>query len=828
MAIDRTPGSGGREKNVTGGGGGIGRRDDAIGSSGPVGKADGYSGRFGSSGGSGGGFGFRPSGGHDDDRDPSGQRGMLPSGGCLGMLLSGGLGGVTKSKFGKIIVFALIILILFYLISSCTGGGSGMMTDCIQMAPSTSFAGVAGTNSSEHSADLTVSNAARTRYCNTDSAQKVTVMIYMCATDLESKYGMATKDISEMLNAKVGNNINVILETGGTTKWQNSNMKAGTNQLWQITGEGLKPLGDIGKQTMTNPGNLTAFVNYCADKFPADRNILIFWDHGGGSVTGYGYDETAKTAGSMSLDKLDSALAATNVKFDFIGFDACLMATLENALVMEDYADYLIASEETEPGCGWYYTNWLKSISDKPNIGTVELGKQIIDDFVDVCYKNSPSDKTTLSIIDLAELDGTVGPTFTNFASSVGTAVDTDYKTVSDARSSTKEFSSGINQCDLINLCENLGTPEASNLVSVLKGCIKYNRTSSNIGGANGVSIYFPYGRSSDLNSLINTYNKIGMDSTYTNAVKSFANVTAGGQIASGGLGSQGASLFGGGSDSLSSILGLLGGAAAPAQTSNNDLVGTLLTSFLTSGSSSSILDVGQGSSWFDSGKVLSQQNYIQQNYLDPASVMHGVDTSSGSPLLRLTDEEWELVQDIELNVFYNDGTGYIDLGMDNTYEFDNDGNLKAGYDGTWLYFNDHPVSYYMESDDRNGKNYVITGRVPALLNGELVDIIVQFTNETPNGEIVGARINYNGEVNVEARGLIDIKDGDVIDFLCDYYTYAGAYTASYKLGAQMTVSGDIVISNKSVQGNCLYSYCLTDIYGNKLWTPSMNYTYAG
>ncbi|MCR5235609.1 MAG: hypothetical protein K6E34_00220 [Lachnospiraceae bacterium] len=36
--------------------------------------------------------------------------------------------------------------------------------------------------------------------------------------------------------------------------------------------------------------------------------------------------------------------------FDFIGFDACLMATVETAYMLSPYADYMIASEEFEPG----------------------------------------------------------------------------------------------------------------------------------------------------------------------------------------------------------------------------------------------------------------------------------------------------------------------------------------------------------------------------------------------------------------------------------------------------------------------------------------------
>ena len=43
----------------------------------------------------------------------------------------------------------------------------------------------------------------------------VTLMIYMCGTDLESQNGMASRDLKEMANASFGDNVRVIVYTGG-------------------------------------------------------------------------------------------------------------------------------------------------------------------------------------------------------------------------------------------------------------------------------------------------------------------------------------------------------------------------------------------------------------------------------------------------------------------------------------------------------------------------------------------------------------------------------------------------------------------------------------
>ena len=156
----------------------------------------------------------------------------------------------------------------------------------------------------------------------------------------------------------------------------------------------------------------------------------------------------------------------------------------------------------------------------------------------------------------------------------------------------------------------------------------------------------------------------------------------------------------------------------------------------------------------------------------------------------------------MEMNVFLDDGEGFIDLGLDNVYEYNDDGDLIMEYDGTWLALNGQIVSYYMVSDDHDGDTYSIKGRVPALLNDQLVDIIVVFDNENPDGVVLGAQVKYDAEATqtgTVARGLLDIVAGDKIDYLCDYYTYDGTYNDTYYLGEP--VHGDRRVDDREPVG---------------------------
>ena len=210
------------------------------------------------------------------------------------------------------------------------------------------------------------------------------------------------------------------------------------------------------------------------------------------------------------------------------------------------------------------------------------------------------------------------------------------------------------------------------------------------------------------------------------------------------------------------------------------------------------------------------------------AEDMH-ITEKNGGWVLDFPDEKWELVETVQLNAFLDDGEGYIDLGMDNVYEFDPDGQLKIDFDGTWMALDGQVVPYYFISENHDGAYYTITGRVPALLNGELVDVIVVFDNETEENEygyVAGARLVYDDEeCATEARGLVKLKDGDKLEFLCDYYSYDQQYQASYKFGDPIVVKGDIEVSNVSLEGNkCLVTYCLTDMYSNEFWSEAKEF----
>ena len=672
-------------------------------------------------------------------------------------------------------------------------------------ASQTQWTQVAATQAAPSTA---VANGARNKYTSIlgSGRDTVTIMVYMCGTDLESQGAMATKDLMEMTRASLGSNVRVVVYTGGCKRWNNQVVSSSQHQIYEIVSGGLRCVEeDMGKAPMTNPNTLGAFIRWCARNYPANRNGLIFWDHGGGSVSGYGYDEQYQSAGSMGLAGIDQALSEGGVKFDFIGFDACLMATVETGLMLDQYADYMIASEETEPGIGWYYTDWLNDLGSNPSLSTVQMGKKIVDGFVDTCARECRGQSATLSVVDLAELSATAPEALKSFSKSLsGMISNQQYAEISSARSKTREYarSSAIDQIDLVHFANNLNTAEGKSLSQALLGAVKYNRTSSDMSNSYGLSIFFPYRKTSNVSAAVNTYNAIGMDDSYAQCIREFASVEMSGQVtSSGGLGA----------NALGSLLGS-GYSSGSSGGSSIDLIGGLLGSFL-----------GGGGMDFFSDRALSVDQtvqYLSDNYFD-VSYLVWQDRGDGQAVISMPEEQWKLLTGLDLNCFYDDGEGFVDLGIDNLYEFDENGYLLAPTDRTWLAVNGQPVAYYHEYSSGG----VTTGRIPAFLNGELVDLIVVFDDSNPYGYIAGARTVYDeGETETVAKNLTELSPGDTLDFVCDFYSYEGEYQDSYYLGEQMTVSEEMEISNVDLgDGGVRVLYRFTDIYQQHYWTTPLD-----
>lgn len=613
-----------------------------------------------------------------------------------------------------------------------------------------------------------------------NASDTYTLMLYMCASDLESECGFATEDLNEIMYGYTAGNLNVIVQTGGTAEWQNTVVADDRCQRYQVTEDGLELVDDsLGMQNMADSATLTDFIQYCSSNYSADHYGLVLWDHGGGVVGGYGYDENFG-GDSMSLTEMSRALGDASVHLDMLGFDACLMANFETCLMAAPYADYLIASEEPEPGCGWYYTDWIGKLSENCGIPPKRYGRQIIDDYITESGWDSPSMYSTLGMFDLQQVTQKLLPALSQFSDDAVQQLSAgEYRRISQSRSNTRAvYQSELDHIDLLDYAQHSQSETADQLEQAVSDCVVYYRETENGSGDNGLSILFPYYDLSALDMLEEMYQTLGYDDAYPAFLEQFANVMAGGQI------------------SVSGFSNTQNHAAASEYS---------------------------GFQWFDADAGYDESYY--ETYSADLSLLETTEVD-GRCVLELSEEDWEIVNDAAMQMFAVYDGFYVDMGLDDYCEFDDYGNLIVEYDQTWVALDGQVVPFFHESYTSDGDSFFTCGSVPCVYNGIDAEIVLVWDTEHPSGYAAGVRPVYTD--SVAAKGLYDICDGDTFQVYYDIYDEDLNYVETMTLDDEIfTVQDSLEVGYADAAeqlGDTFIYYVLEDIYNNTYYTDSIAY----
>lgn len=230
-----------------------------------------------------------------------------------------------------------------------------------------------------------------------------TLFIYMCGSNLETKQGLAGKNIDELLSADTGD-LNIVIQTGGAKTWRSHGISAEANQRYEVRDGELVLIETLTQLNMGDPGTLTDFLKWGCENYPAEHSMLVLWDHGSGAAKGLCFDENYSYDG-LSLMELHDAIIDADLKtpFELIGFDACLMGMFEVAALINDNAQYMVASEEIIPSGGWDYKALCEAYASGKE--PLEVGKIICDSYMEKCRKKGKDLLATLSVFDLSHVN---------------------------------------------------------------------------------------------------------------------------------------------------------------------------------------------------------------------------------------------------------------------------------------------------------------------------------------------------------------------------------------------------------------------------------------
>ena len=596
---------------------------------------------------------------------------------------------------------------------------------------------------------------------------------YLCGSDLETNGGFATIDLNEMLQVQLPENVNIVIQTGGSAVWQNDLMDPNKIQRWLYNSEGFTLIEEQDSANMGDAQTLYEFLYFANENYPADKVAVTFWNHGGGSVSGAAFDELYGLD-SLTLDEMYAAFNEVwpaNVDapaLELVGFDTCLMATIDVAAAFQPFAKYLVGSEEVEPGNGWLYSGWIGELASDPSMDGAKLGAAICDTYYEGCEEVGTQDQTTLSVTDLTKLTPLL-EAYENFGEEAFVAATQDpgfFAQLGRAAAQSENYGGNTreqgytNMVDLGHLARQTAwmLPSAQGVSDALEDCVIYKVGGPYRAEATGLSCYYSYnGDIADFNGFAGVGTSLAFKHLYAYGLT--------GELVEGGE-EYLASLE---IEKLPEVLTLedMNWDGAPLDVDDEG------TAFMTLGT-------------------------------DAADILAGIGIT-----LYYVDEENDLM---------------LWLGTDNdmTADWEN-GVFYDNFRGVWGAIDGCLV--FMELSFE-GEDYNIYS-VPILLNGEECNLQVAYDFTVEEWSILGA---YPGldDSGMASKDLLLLEEGDVITTIWKAASYSGDDDFEMYTADELTVTADTAFGEAPLfDGSYLMLFEMWDCAGNFSYSDGVTFDCA-
>jgi hypothetical protein len=598
---------------------------------------------------------------------------------------------MRKNKLYKLLTLFLVFVMICSLVAC--GGDTTNTTDT---TPTPAITANNGTK--------TITEVAETDY-DTEWA----IYWYLCGSDLESGGGSASIDIYELMDAPLPENVKIIIQTGGSSVWQNDFVDPNFIERYVYDSTGLTKVEQQPLTSMGDEETLSSFLDFAKTNYPANKTMFLLWNHGGGTVHGAASDELFG-GDALDLQEMHKAFQANyeltteNPPFDIIGFDTCLMATVDVAATFSDIGSYLVASQEIEPGNGWNYTGWATALAANPAMDAKEFGTIICDTYQSGCELVGTQDSITLSLTNLSKISSVlaayedfgkealanacIDPSFFSFFGRVATVTE-------NYGGNTKEqgFTNMVDLGHLARQSAELLPTTSNNILTALGDCVEYKVSGPYRHEATGLSCY--YSLNGDVDDYIG-YVNLGVGEAF----KYFYAYSLTGELTEDGM------------------------------------------------------------------KYISEMNYETIQPLETLETQgwenHPLDVDSeGAATLTLGEKAANILSGMYIQLYYLDIEQdlMLLLGSDNDLNGDwETGVFKDNFRGVWGALDGHLVNMELSYE---GEGYNLYA-VPVLINGEEYNLIVVYDYETASYTIQGARKPVD-ESGMADKNLYYLIEGDVI-----------------------------------------------------------------
>ncbi|MCQ2533063.1 MAG: clostripain-related cysteine peptidase [Clostridia bacterium] len=696
-----------------------------------------------------------------------------------------------------------------------------------------------------------------------EGAASWTVLVYMDGSNLESGSGIGSYVMSRMDDMVSTDNVNVIVQTGGTSNWLNDedsyfandavssvNIPSDALGRYQIKNSEVIDLGSAPLASMGDASTLSDFITYGKENFPAQKYMLVLWDHG--YVEPYGNLESDDifyqddfgnvyyykdipadayvTNDCITLDELGKALNDGSVHFEVLTFNTCLSSSIEIASIVAPYANYMVASEESIPAMVGIPEEYITYLNQNPNCTGADVGSFICQAYsqaLNAIINQTNYDeqgggmfsKSTMAVINLSSI-----PQMQDYYDEVMKHV---YYSIYDMETYTGFLNAA-------SKCENYGSEGnvEGNLVDLKSFLVKaapylsdtdadeklVELIDNNILAMNGPARMNSYG----LSFFFPSYN-------YINNVKA---VVEGQLVAAGYSYTQ---------DQLDQIVGAVVSDSLNGYIDNIDNNGEYFWY-------AKYLDYRFEGYWKAPDAVYDLvNNYVDDDHKDDVvidsngyTIKYDTKLDTDGKFHLDISEGAEAVVSVEMNFILevDNEDKQSEDAFDSIYTYF--GATERGVVGDyangsffnalvceWYFFGQYPVPVYqIESSD----NQTIYG-FRATVNGE--DVVICFAHNKVADDcriLYACRLDENE--GVASNDLFYLQDGDIIEVLFFTYAVGGVlddyllirpfYTVEYEADMNIKISRTY---GSTTTASYLMNYTITDAFGNVYYTDFVKYT---
>jgi hypothetical protein len=318
-----------------------------------------------------------------------------------------------------------------------------------------------------------------------------TMLVYLNGHNSLDSFGQMNVDQMKSVD---NSNVNVVVQWASTSY--------GKTRRILVENKKVKTIEELAPVDMGDYRSLVEFVRWGVEHYPAKHYFIDVWNHGNGwklqaldggfHTEDISYDDIFNS--SISMPELGKAMKESaqlmGHAVDVYASDACLMAMIEVNYELQGSVDYVVGSEETEPGAGWPYDKLLTQWGATP----ADVAKTLVSTYM----ANYPGQAVTMSAFDLSQQQDVV-----DAMKGLRAAMESNPAVAKAAAAKSMSFTNS-DYVDVGDFLKNYKGAAGTKVKTAMSKYVIAHGGDGSLKAASGLSVWLPTYQMSEINKYHN------------------------------------------------------------------------------------------------------------------------------------------------------------------------------------------------------------------------------------------------------------------------------------------------------------------------------------